>query len=633
MNLFRVTRSFIALTPLVSAVAFASDFENRDEIPAKYKWDLEGLFYDSWETWEVDLKKTEELYRTAAGYKGRLSEGPDTLLEFLRTLDEAQKLVRKVYAFTSFQRDTDASNQEVQGRFREVLGMFSQISPLLAWSTPELLELGEERVISWVDSKPEMEEYRFGLQDTFRTAGHTLDEDGEKLLSFHSPVRSAPRNIFQALTTADALSPEIELSSGETFKVTAGTYGKALQTLPDEVDRAAVQTAWMDTYDQRKNTIASIYDATIQQGWSVARSRTYESTLEMRLDGNAIPMEVYDTLVETAKKGADAIQKYHRLRRDWLALKEPYGWADMFVPLIQETKNWEYEEVIPIIVESVRPLGEEYAIKMGEQFAEGFVDVFETPGKRSGAYNSGVYGVGSFVLLNFHGTLDNVFTVAHEMGHSMHTRLSQEYQPYSTHGYTIFVAEVASILNEKLLLDELMEQISDPAQRIAFLEKQISDIHGTFFLQTMMAEYERAAHHLGETGQGITSERLTSLWREIVGRYFGDIIPEDDPYFLSWARIPHLFNSPFYVYQYATCYASAAQIKGRMDAGDPEVVDQVLTLLKSGGNDYPVSQLQKAGVDLTQSDPVEAVVAEFAQLVDRLEQEYTAYLDSVKSDS
>lgn len=608
-------------------------YENRESVPDRYKWDLDGLFYDSWEAWERDLRKVEALYLEAADRKGTLAEGPETLLAFMKRLDEAQKLTRKVYAFTSFQRDTNAKDQEVQEQFRRVLGMFSRISPKLSWVTPEILSLGEDQVMGWVDGLPALEEYRFGLSDTFRTAGHSLDEAGEKLLSFHSAIRGAPRNIYQALTIADSPRPEILLSDGDTFTVSAGTYRKALNTFPDEADRAAVQAAWMETFDERKNTFAAVYDATIQRGWSVAQSRDYESTLDMRLDANNIPEEVYANLVETARGGAEAIRKYHSLRRDWLALEEPYGWADMFIPLIEEETVWEYEEVIPLVVDSVEVLGEGYRTKMAEQFAEGFVDVYETPGKRSGAYNSGVYGIGSFVLLNFHGTLNDVFTVAHEMGHSMHSRLSQEYQPYSTHRYTIFVAEVAAILNEKLLLDELLENVDDPRKRIAFLEKQISDIHGTFFLQTMMAEYERAAHAIGESGEGITADKLTGLWTEIVRGYFGETIPGDDPYLLSWARIPHLYNSPFYVYQYATCYASAAQLKQRMDNGDPEVVDQILTLLKSGGNDYPVSQLQKAGVDLTQPAPVEAVVAEFSRLVDRLEEEYAAYLGAADSDT
>jgi oligoendopeptidase F len=302
-----------------------------------------------------------------------------------------------------------------------------------------------------------------------------------------------------------------------------------------------------------------------------------------------------------------------------------YGWSDMFLPLVNPDRIYDYDEVVPEIIDSVAILGEAYHAKMAEQFEGGLVDVYETPGKRSGAYNSAQFGVGSFVLLNYQGSLNDVFTVAHEMGHSMHSRLSQENQPYATHRYTIFVAEVAAILNEKLLLEHLLNSATGPRERIALLETQLKGIAGTFFLQTMMADYEIRAHALVEAGEGISAEILTDLWKAVVEDHFGDLIPMDDPYYHSWARIPHLFNSPFYVYQYATCYASAAAIMQQMRSDPERAIPRYLDLLKSGGSDYPMEQLRKAGVDLTDSSVVQSVVEEFSQLVDRLDSEYTRY--------
>jgi oligoendopeptidase F len=349
----------------------------------------------------------------------------------------------------------------------------------------------------------------------------------------------------------------------------------------------------------------------------------------MKLNRNDIPEAVVTSLVEAARSGAHELQRYHKVRQKFLG-REDYGWSDMFIPLMPIGKTYDYDAVVPLIVDSVSPLGEEYHSKMAEQFADGFIDVREMPGKRPGAYNSGTFGVGSFVLLNYQGTLNDVFTVAHELGHSMHTRLSQEYQPFSTHRYTIFVAEVASTLNEKLLLQKLLQKVDDPKERIAYLEQQLLQISGTYFLQSMMADFEMQAHALVEQGGALTAERLTELWQSIVKGFFGDVIAEDDPYMKSWARIPHLYNSPFYVYQYATCYASSSALMKQMQE-DPATVDRYLELLKSGGNDHPMNQLQKAGVDLTNPEILSAVAEEFGQLVDLLEIEYTRYLDEQRA--
>lgn len=616
---------------LATAVEDSSfEFESRDEVPAAYKWDF-SLFYPDWEAWEADLVKMEELYARAENYRGRLHEGPGILLEARQLFDEAGMISTRLWGFAGQRRDVDTRDNFVRGQVGKLLAAYSRISASLSWFTPELLTIPRETMTDWIDATPELEPYRFGIMDSYRTGEYTLDAEGERLLSLHGKVRRAPADIFSSLTNADGDRPEVTLSDGTTITVTPGMYSKALNTYRNPEDRKAVQVAWMRQFEDRQNTFASIYGGVLQQGWSLAESRGYGSTLEMELDENNIPLEVVESLVETARDGSDALQRYHQMRQRLLGLEE-YGWSDMFVPLVEDTTSYDYDEIVPLVVESVKPLGEEYTGKMAEQFKAGFVDVYETPGKRSGAYNAGRYGVGSFVLLNYRGTLDDVFTVAHEMGHSMHTRLSQEYQPYATHRYTIFVAEVASILNEKLLLRKFLETVEDPKQRVAFLETQLMKIKGTYFLQTMMADFEIQAHALVESGEGITAEKLTGLWKSVVRSHHGDVIPEDDPYMLSWARIPHLYNSPFYVYQYATCYASAAYLMKQMELDPGETVERYLTLLKSGGNDYPMNQLRKAGIDLTRQDILEAVTNEFDQLVSLLEVEYGRLMDSEKAD-
>lgn len=604
------------------------DVIDRQAIPANQKWNME-LFYPSWDAWEADLATAEAQYTELAGYKGRLEEGPESLRKVLELYDSAGILLDRLYGFAAQNRDLDTRNNEIQAKFGKMIQTWSRIGAMLSWINPEILTIPEATMKQWIDENPDFEPHRFGLLDTYRTGKFTLDESGEKLLSLHSPVRGSASLIYRALTNVDGDRPEVELKSGETVTVTPGVYSKALSVYKDPVDRRAIQKAWMEQFEARSNTFASIYNGVVQQNWALAQSRGYESSLQMKLNRNDIPEAVVTSLVEAARGGAHELQRYHKVRQKFLG-REDYGWSDMFIPLMPLEKTFEYDAVVPLIVDSVEPLGSEYHSKMAEQFADGFVDVQEMPGKRPGAYNSGTFGVGSFVLLNYQGTLNDVFTVAHELGHSMHTRLSQEYQPFSTHRYTIFVAEVASTLNEKLLLQKLLKEVDNPKDRIAFIEEQLRQISGTYFLQSMMADFEMQAHGMVERGEALTAESLTALWQSIVNAFFGDVIAEDDPYMKSWARIPHLYNSPFYVYQYATCYASSSVLMKQMQE-DATCVDRYLELLKSGGNDHPMNQLRKAGVDLTNPDVLDAVTEEFSYLVDLLDKEYTRYLDQQRA--
>lgn len=628
-----IKRSFCLLTVcfLGAAALYGGDgsaHEDRADIPARYKWDL-TKFYDNWEAWENDLARAEEVYEALGDYQGRLGESAETLLEAMKLSDEGGLLFTKVFGYVSLKRDLDTRDNTTQGRFGEVMSAYSRARAFLSWINPEILTIPEVTLREWIQSNEGLASYGFGLLDTYRTGAYTLNAEGEKLLNLHGKVRRIPGEIHSVLTNADGDRPEVELENGERITVTPGIYGKALNQFPSAQDRRKIQEAWMDQYDDRRNTFAAIYAGVLAQGWAEAESRGYASTLEMALNENDIPKDVINNLIRSARSGAEHLQRYHSLRKKFMEL-DAYGWSDMHIPLLADATHYAYDEVVPLVIRSVAPLGEAYTERMEEQFADGWIDVFETPGKRSGAYNASRYGVGSFVLLNYHGTLEDVFTLAHEMGHSMHSRLSQEFQPFATHRYTIFVAEVASTLNEKLLLRELLKSEDDPRQRIAFLEHQIGGIVGTFFLQTMMADFEIRAHALVESGEGITADRLTDLWRETVSLYHGDVIPGDDPYMLSWGRIPHLYNSPFYVYQYATCYAASAYLMERINE-DAGAVTAYLELLKSGGNDHPMQQLRTAGVDMLDSGVFAAVISEFARLVDLLELEYSAYLETLKA--
>ena len=389
-------------------------------------------------------------------------------------------------------------------------------------------------------------------------------------------------------------------------------------------DRAKAAAAHVGTYGATANTYAAIYNSTLQRDWYLAQSRNFATTLDAALDANAIPRAVVETLIEATRAGAAPFQRYARLRRKLLGLPS-YHLYDAFVPIYRSDQTYPYERARELATASVAPLGEDYVAKYKSFVFGGRVDVYENEGKRSGAYSAGVYGVGPYMLMNYNDTLDAAFTLAHEAGHSMHTVLSYESQPFVTSDYTIFVAEVASTTNERFLLDQLLKQTSDPKERFLLLQHAVDSIVGTFFTQVLFADFELRAHRLVEQGEPLTTEVLDSLYAGLLKEYWGDAVEIDDFYKYTWARIPHFFNSPYYVYQYATCFASSAQLYDAMTSGAPATrqaaTERYLALLRSGGNDHPMAQLKKAGVDLTQRATIQAVIDQMDRLVTQMESE------------
>ncbi|MBA3638058.1 MAG: oligoendopeptidase F family protein, partial [Acidobacteria bacterium] len=381
------------------------------------------------------------------------------------------------------------------------------------------------------------------------------------------------------------------------------------------------------TYQSTVNTYATLYNGVCQRDWFQARARGYKSTLEAALHGDNIPTSVVETLIETTKAGVEPLRRYHRLRRKTLGVPT-YQVFDFAIPLVTYDKKYAYDEVLDWITEAVAPLGKEYQARMREGFAGRWIDVYENEGKRSGAYSAPVYGTHPYMLLNYTDTLDDVFTLAHEMGHSMHTILSHETQPFIYSGYTIFVAEVPSTLSEALLLDYVLERSTDPTERIVLLQHAIDNITSTFYTQVMFADFELRAHQLAEQDKPITSEILTEMYTTLLEDYYGDAVDLNDLTGVTWARIPHFFNSPYYVYQYATCFASAARLSKEIMSGSEgeraKARERYLDLLRSGGSDHPMALLKKAGVDLSQPDTVKAIIEQLDTLVTRLEQELTA---------
>jgi oligoendopeptidase F len=479
-------------------------------------------------------------------------------------------------------------------------------------------------VRGWLNANTDLATYRFAIESLFHEQEHVLDEQGEKLMSFAGRFNGVPHDSYAALTTADMKFPSITVSTGETVTLSYGHYRALLETNRNQLDRATAYRTFHRVYADNENTYASLYNGVLQRDWFHARARGYKTTLDAALHGNNIPTSVVENLIASTRAGVDPLRRYHRLRRRTLGLNNYYLY-DLFVPLVEHDVRYPYDEVGSWIEESAAPLGREYQHHVREAFDQNWIDVFENVGKRSGAYSAPVYGAHPYMLLNYNETLDAVFTLAHEMGHSMHTLLSHASQPFVYAGYTIFVAEVPSTLSEALFLDLMLARARSREERIVLLQHAIDSITSTFFTQVLFADFELQAHRLVEQDQPITAEVLNTIFAGLLRDYYGDAIDAEDLSRLTWARIPHFFSTPYYVYQYATCFASTARLMQDLRAADAatrgEAVTRYLTLLRAGGSDYPMNLLARAGVDLSRPDTVRAVASELDRLVAQLETE------------
>ena len=600
----------------------AAKSRNRAEIPVEYTWNLADIYPD-WETWEADRARLEARIDEYAALKGTLAQGPGQLMKAFQLGDAMGKLAHTVYYFPSLKYDEDQRNNDINARRQTVESLLARWQQATSWFSPELLTIPLATVREWMDANPDLALYRFAVEEVYRLQEHVLDEPGERLLSLAARVTNAPNEAYGALSTSDAKFPDVTLSTGETVKMSYGQYRAVLAGNRNQADRRLAFLAHYGTYATNINTYASIYHSVCQRDWFQARARGYASSLEAALHGNAIPVAVVENLIAAARAGVEPMRRYHRLRRQRLNLEHYYPY-DFSIPIAEWDRKYDYTSIAAPIVEAVAPLGSDYQARMRRGFSERWIDVFENDGKRSGAYSASVYGKHPYMLMNWNETLDDVFTMAHEMGHSMHTMFSHETQPFVYAEYTIFVAEVASTLNEALLLDHMLSRAEDPTEQSVLLQHAIDNITSTFYTQVMFADFELQVHRRVERDEPVTAEVLNAIYKELSETYYGDAVELEDLTPITWARIPHFYNSPFYVYQYATCFASAAKLSKTLMAPDPESREiargRYLQLLSSGGNDHPMTQLQKAGVDLTQPDTVAAVVQQLDRLVTQLEQ-------------
>ena len=586
---------------------------SRNEIDPKYKWDLASMYADS-AAWEADLAKVKALAEELTGYAGRLGESGAVLLESLSKKDDMNRLLEKVFVYARMKRDEDNANEEAQAMTDKVMAAAAALGAKLAFFTPELIGLGEETIRRFLEEEPGLGVYRFYLECVLREKEHVLSDSEEALLARLSEVLGGADDIFTMLNNADMDFGEIEGEDGEPAKLTHGSYITFLQSHDRKVRQAAFEKLYAK-YKSQINTIGATYATSVKTDVIGAEIRHYPSARGAACFADNVSEDVYDNLIKVINENLPALHKYLEIRKRALGVEDLRMW-DMYAPLVKiPQRTIPYEEAQAMVMEALQPMGEQYLADLKHGFADGWVDVYETPGKTSGAYSFGSYDSKPFVLLNYKETLQDVFTVIHEMGHSMNSYYTRKTQPFVYGGHSIFTAEVASTVNENLLIKHLLATEKDQEMRKYLINFQLEGFRTTVFRQTMFAEFEHIVHKHVEDGGSLTPSWLCAEYDKLNSKYFGPSLVHDDCIQYEWARIPH-FYSAFYVYKYATGYSAAAAISDLILKNGP---DDYLKFLACGENDYPVELLKIAGVDMSQPAPIESAMRTFSALVDELD--------------
>lgn len=588
----------------------------RASIAEGYRWRLEDIFPDQG-AWEQAYQELEGFIGKLQAFRGTLGQSGQQLLEFLRLNDQASHRAEALWGYAHMRLDEDTAHPGHQGMQARALNLLVRLESSVAFATPEILAIPPEQLEQFIRETPGLELYRHALDEIQRRRPHTLSEPEERLLAMAGEVGQTPAQIFQMINDADIRFPTVVDEEGREVEITHARFGKLMESRDRRVRRETFQGLY-STYQKQRNTLAATLAAQVQRNIFFARARNFGSALEAALFPSNIPVSVYTNLLEAIHQGLPALHRYMGLRKRALGLDEHHMY-DIYTPIVPEVSvQIPYEEAKELAAAALAPLGEEYVRILREGFQNRWIDVYENRGKRSGAYSTGVYGVHPYVLLNYQETLDDLFTLVHEMGHALHTHFSNQAQPHVYSNYSIFVAEVASTLNEALLAHHLLERWDDRARRLYVLNHQIDTFRTTLFRQAMFAEFEQRIHQEAEGGQPLTAERLSELYGELNAAYHGPAVVSDDEIRLEWSRIPHFYMN-FYVYQYATGFSAAQALARRiLDEGQP-AVDAYLAFLSSGSSDYPLAVLQRAGVDMTNPEPVRQAIQTFDELVRELE--------------
>ncbi len=589
---------------------------NRKEEKKMSTWDL-SVFYPNLEAWEEDLKKLSPMIDQLASFKGKLSD-LSSFRAFYVAEEETTKLIYRLYGYIHLASDLNLKDTVKSAKNQQLMLMFSDLGQKTSFVSPELIQMGEEKVMSYVNSDDFLRTHKFEMEKLFLQQKHVLSTDQETILANFGATRNVPSQMYQALAIIDRQDEKITLSDNKEVTVTQSNYRAMLAETKEAEDRKLIFEAAFKRYKENRAAFANTYNLVLQQLAANYKSRNYESALDAALFRNNIPTSVYHNLKDVAYENTKHIKRYIALRKKHLKL-ETYHTYDRFMKLAKDDTKYSFETARKLFFEAIQGMEPEFIEHQKDALREGFVDAYPADGKRTGAYSSGLYGFHPFILLNHDETLDAVFTLAHEAGHSAHTLFSNESQPMALADYTIFVAEIASTFNEHVLLDYLIKKSTTKEQKIDLLETALDGIMATFFRQTLFATYEYEANKLVEQGIPITYQSLSKIMIDLYKHYYDIDITQEDGKEYVWAYIPHLFYTPFYVYQYATSYSASLKIYDNVKKGVPHAMENYLGLLKSGGSDYPVNQAAKAGADLTNKETFMAVIERFKSLIDQLE--------------
>ena len=580
-------------------------------------WDLTYHFKNQ-EEFEKAFEETKAVVAKFSEFQGKLGIESE-FVKYCLLMKKFEEDASRVYQYASLKSDLNKKDVENAAALNRCMMVFYSLSEVTAFVEPEILSVGEEKIMSFIDNNKEIEEFRFSTEKLFRGAKHILDGNSERLLSLYSPVTNSASELYSALAVGDGKGVDVKLKNKTVVTVTQGNYRSLIASSDNASDRKKIFEAVFKTFEEHKTTYATIYNNALQKNKAQAKARNYEGVLESYLYRNNIPTSVFLNLIDVAGNNNKSLKKYLKLRKQALGLKQ-YHTYDRFLELAHSNKRYTYEEAKDLFFKAIEKFPEDFQNKAHEVLREGFVDVNEKVGKRTGAYSSSVANSHPFILLNYDSTLDSVFTVAHEAGHSIHSMYSAEAQPTMLQDYTIFVAEIASTFNEHVLLDYFLES-SDATrdEKIMVIQKAIDNIFGTFYRQTLFAEYEYLANEKVKEGHPINHQVLSGIMVDLYKKYYGLDIEKEGVKKYVWAYIPHLFYTPFYVYQYATSFAASFKIYKDIKTNVEGAFERYINLLKSGGSKYPVDQAKDAGVDFTKKDAYMAVVERMDDLVNQLE--------------
>ncbi|MGG4494621.1 oligoendopeptidase F [Brevibacillus reuszeri] len=589
----------------------------RSDVPAEYKWRLEDI-YPSDADWEKDVQKGKQLADQIAALKGTLGQSGKNLLQALTLQDELLKTLDQVYVYARMRRDEDNANSTYQGLTDRATGLSTQAYGAISYIQPEILAISNDELQKWIEEEAGLAHYRILLDEIMRFQPHTLSSEEEALLANMSELASAPSKIYGMLNNADMKFPMITDENGEEVELTKGRYIQFMESKDRRVRKEAFEALY-ETYGKFRNTIAASLTSAIKGDVFYARTRKYPSALYAALFADNVDLSVYDNLIATVREHLPLMHRYIALRKKLLGVDELHMY-DLYVPIVPEVEmNIPYDQAVSTIKEALHPLGEEYGSILEEGFSNGWIDVYENAGKTSGAYSWGAYTTHPFVLMNYQDNVNNMFTLAHEMGHALHSYHSNHAQPYTYADYKIFVAEVASTLNEALLMNHLLETTTDKKQRMYLINYYLEQFRGTVFRQTMFAEFEKIVHAKEEQEEPLTADSLSEIYRKLNVAYHGPDMVVDEEVDLEWARIPHFYRN-FYVYKYATGFSAATSLsKQILEEGQP-AVDRYLQFLKGGSSDYPLNLLKTAGVDMTSAAPIAEALSVFKGLLEEMEQ-------------